>query len=268
MSTQERTHIYFVSDVHLGVPTNASSLEREKLLVRFLDEKAKTAKAIYFVGDLFDFWFEYKNAVPRGFVRILGKMAELSDSGVEIHLFTGNHDMWIFDYLPKELGAKLHREAITFTENGKKFYVAHGDGLGPGDYGYKFIKKVFDSRLCQWLFARMHPNLGIGIANFWSRKSRKSTGSINETYLGEENEWLAIYSKEVLVKEHFDYFIYGHRHLPLEIQLNENSKYVNLGDWIQYFTYAEFNGEHLILKKYPENTPFLAINKKEDGKTN
>lgn len=252
--------LYFASDFHLGVPTPEESLRREKLLVNWLSEIQENAEAIYLVGDLFDFWFEYKQAIPRGFVRIQGKIAELTDNGIPVHIFTGNHDMWIFDYLPSELGVTVHREPIMVEFNGKKIYVGHGDGLGPGDYGYKFIKRVFASKLCQWLFARIHPNAGIGIANFWSRRSRKATGNDDAKFLGEDQEWLAIYCHEVLQKEHIDYFIFGHRHLPLNIQLNETSTYINLGDWIKYYTYAEFDGTNLELKHYPSNELYKAVN--------
>jgi UDP-2,3-diacylglucosamine hydrolase len=254
----KKNHLYFVSDAHLGVPNYANSLYREQLLIKFLNEKSVNAKAFYIVGDLFDFWFEYKHAVPKGYFRLLAKLAELVEQGIEIHLFTGNHDMWIFDYLPKEVGLIVHREPIKIESNKVKMYIAHGDGLGPGDRGYKFIKKVFASKTCQWLFARLHPNFGIGMANYWSRKSRKSTGTSNEKFLGEDKEWLAIYSKDILSKEHIDYFIYGHRHLPMEINLNGQSKYINLGDWIQYFTYAEFDGTQVFLKQYPSNEPYLS----------
>ncbi len=242
--------IYFASDFHLGVPTHATSLEREKKIVRWLDEVKHDAAEIYLVGDIFDFWFEYKTVVPRGFVRLLGKMAEISDSGIPLHIFTGNHDMWIFDYLPKEIGATLYREPIQREYNGKKFYIGHGDGLGPGDKGYKFIKKVFASKVCQWLFARLHPNFGVGMANYWSGKSRKVNREKDEVFLGEDKEWLVIFCKEVLEKEHFDYFVFGHRHMPLNIRLNDNSHYINLGDWIGHFTYAAFDGEKLELKTY------------------
>ena len=243
--------IYFISDLHLGAPTPEASLIREKRFVKWLDEISKDAEELFVVGDLFDFWFEYKRAVPRGFVRCLGKLAELSDKGIKITVFTGNHDMWIFDYLPAEIGCELYREPITREWNGKKFYIGHGDGLGPGDYGYKFIKKVFANKACQWLFARLHPNFGIWLADFWSKKSRMHTGGDDAQFLGEENEWLAIYSKEVLDNEHFDYFVFGHRHLPLDLTVGENSRYVNLGDWISYYSYAEFDGEllHLIQTK-------------------
>ena len=241
--------IYFASDFHLGIPDYASSLEREKKIVRWLDSVKHDAAEIYLLGDVFDFWFEYKAVVPRGFVRLMGKIAEITDSGIPVHWFTGNHDMWIFDYVPKELNVILHRSPVQKEYGGKKFYIAHGDGLGPGDHGYKFIKKVFASRLCQWLFARIHPNLGIGIARYWSGKSRIATGRNDEKYLGDDKEYLAVHSKEILAKEHFDYLIFGHRHLPLEITLGK-SRYVNLGDWVRYFTYAVFDGNELMLLKF------------------
>ena len=245
-------HIYFASDFHLGAPDRASSLKREKLLVQWLDEIAPNAKEIFLVGDLFDFWFEYKHAVPRGYVRLLGKLAELTDRGIPIHVFTGNHDMWIFDYLPSETGVQLYREPIVREWNKKKFFIGHGDGLGPGDHGYKFIKKVFASKISQWLFARLHPNFGIWLADFWSRKSRSHTGDKDEIFLGEENEWLAIYSKEKLKEEHFDYFIFGHRHLPLDLKVGESSRYFNLGEWIKHYTFAQFDGKELKMMEYSE----------------
>ena len=241
--------IYFSSDFHLGVPDYEPSLEREKIIVKWLDEIKKDAEEIYLMGDVFDFWFEYKNSVPKGYVRLLGKLAELCDSGIIVHWFTGNHDMWIFDYLPKEVGVIIHRSPITKEYNGKKFYLAHGDGLGPGDMGYKFIKKVFANPLCQWLFARIHPNLGISMAHYWSRKSRIANGIKDEKFHG-ENEWLVIHANEILKKEHFDYFIFGHRHLPLDIKLNEKSRYINTGEWVNYNSYAVFDGNNLELKYY------------------
>lgn len=249
MSIAERpTKIYFASDFHLGAPDYESSLIREKRIVRWLDEIKQDATEIFLVGDIFDFWFEYKRAIPKGFVRLQGKIAEITDSGIPVHVFTGNHDMWIFDYIPKELGVKLYREPIIREWNGKKFYIGHGDGLGPGDKGYKFLKKVFASRFCQWLFARLHPNFGIWLADLSSRKSRSATGSADEKFLGEENEWLAIYSKEYLQKQHIDYFVFGHRHLPIELQIGEYSTYFNLGEWINYNTFLIFDGEECVLK--------------------
>lgn len=235
--------IFFASDFHLGAPNEEKSAEREKRIVRWLDSIKDEASEIYLLGDVFDFWFEYKRAIPKGFVRLQGKLAELSDSGIKIHWFIGNHDMWIFDYIPKELGVELHRKEITREYNGKKFMIGHGDGLGPGDRGYKFIKAVFRNKVCQWLFARLHPNFGIGIANYFSRKSRASTGQSDATFYGEEKEMLIQFCKSTLEKEHFDFFIFGHRHLVIEHQLGENAWYFNLGDWIQYNTYGVFDGE-------------------------
>lgn len=246
----EKTKIYFASDFHLGVPTYEESLQREKRIIAWLDAIRSDAAEIFLVGDIFDFWFEYKRAIPKGFVRLQGKIAEITDSGIPVHVFTGNHDMWIFDYIPKELGVQLYREPIVRTFNGKKFYIGHGDGLGPGDHGYKFLKKVFASRFCQWCFARLHPNFGIWLAEKSSKTSRASTGKSDEQFLGEENEWLAIYAKEILEKEHIDYFIFGHRHLPLELKVGENSTYFNLGEWINYNTYVVFDGEACVLKTW------------------
>ncbi len=246
---QPNKKIYFASDFHLGVPTNEKSLEREKRIVRWLDEVKQDAAEIYLMGDMFDFWFEYKHVVPKGFSRLLGKIAEITDSGIPITFFTGNHDMWMFDYFPNELGVALYREPIVREYNGKKFFLGHGDGLGPGDKGYKFIKKVFANPACQWLFARLHPNFAMGMAQYWSKKSRMANGISDEKFTGEENEWLIVYAKELLKKQHYDYFIFGHRHLPLDIKL-QNSRYINLGEWIKYNTYAVFDGTNLELKSF------------------
>ena len=235
--------IYFASDFHLGVPSYETSLEREKAVVAWLDYVRRDATEIFLVGDIFDFWFEYKQAIPKGFVRLQGKIAEITDSGIPVHVFTGNHDMWIFDYLPKELGFQLYRAPITREINGKKLYIGHGDGLGPGDRGYKFIKKVFDSRVSQWMFARLHPNFGISLASYFSKTSRAASVTEDKTFLGKENEWLYQYCKEINEKEHFDHYIFGHRHLPLRLSVAENSTYLNLGDWINYRTFARFDGE-------------------------
>lgn len=252
----EKEKIYFASDFHLGAPDYERSLEREKHVVAWLDKIKGDAKAIFLVGDVFDFWFEYKTVAPRGHVRLLGKIAEITDSGIPVHYFIGNHDMWVFDYLPKEIGVQLHHEPIVREFDGKRFYIGHGDGLGPGDHGYKFIKKVFRNRLCQWLFARLHPNFGIGMANFWSRKSRAHTGGDDRVFLGEENEWLAIYARDLLKKEHFDYFVFGHRHLPMEITVGDKSTYFNLGDWITHYTYAVFDGNTLNMKCFKDDPAF------------
>jgi UDP-2,3-diacylglucosamine hydrolase len=239
--------IYFLSDFHLGAPDAATSLVREKKIVRFLDHIKNEAEAIFIVGDLFDFWYEYKKVVPKGYVRILGKLAELTDAGIPIHFFVGNHDMWMKNYFQTELNIPVYFEPKAFTFNGKSFLIGHGDGLGPGDAGYKFIKKIFRNPFCQWLFGIFPPSLGIGLADFFSRKSRAKTGTTDEVFLGEEKEWLVTYCRETLLKNHYDYFIFGHRHLPLNIELNEKSKYINLGDWIKYFSYAVFDGAETTL---------------------
>jgi UDP-2,3-diacylglucosamine hydrolase len=246
--------IYFASDFHLGAPNRETSLAREKKIVSWLETARHDASEIFLVGDIFDFWFEYKRVVPRGYTRLLGKISEITDSGIPVHVFTGNHDMWIFDYLPQECGVTLYREPIVRTINGKKFMIGHGDGLGPGDHGYKFIKKVFANRLCQWLFARLHPNFGIWLATSLSGYSRTTTGDKDRKFLGEENEWLIVYCKEVLQKEHFDYFIFGHRHLPLDYRLNDRSRYVNLGEWLHSESYAVWNGEQLTLHRPDERS--------------
>ena len=243
----QQKKIYFASDFHLGAPSYESSLEREKRIVAWLEEVRVDAAEIFLIGDVFDFWFEYKRAIPKGFVRLQGKIAEITDSGIPVHWFIGNHDMWIFDYIPKELGVKMYKTEIEREFFGKKFMIGHGDGLGPGDRGYKFIKKVFRNKVCQWMFARLHPNFGIGLANFFSRKSRVSTGQADATFYGEDKEMLIQFCKSKLTEKHFDYFVFGHRHLPIEFELSENSKYINIGDWITYFSYAVFDGDKLVL---------------------
>lgn len=251
MTSTTRKNIYFASDFHLGAPNAVESLKREKKIVRWLDEIKTDAQEIYLVGDIFDFWFEYKSVIPRGFIRLQGKIAELTDSGIPIHLFTGNHDMWIFDYLPQELGVNLYRENIVKEFNGKKFLIGHGDGLGPGDKTYKLLKGFFASNICQWAFARIHPNLGIGIANAWSKKSRKSNITYDEIFHGEDKEDLILYCNDYIKNDPtIDYFVFGHRHLPLEIKIGEQAKYINLGEWIKYNSYGIFDGENFELKAY------------------
>lgn len=264
MDSDDQKLIYFASDFHLGAPNYEKSLEREKRIVAWLDHIRPTAKEIFLVGDIFDFWFEYKQVIPKGFVRLQGKIAEITDAGIPVHVFTGNHDMWIFDYLPKELGFTLHRKPVIREFYGKKLYIGHGDGLGPGDKGYKFIKKVFESKLSQWAFARLHPNFGIGLANYLSRSSRASTGQSDELFKGTNDEWLFIYCKEMLKNEHFDHFIFGHRHLPLQFDLGESITYTNLGDWLKYNTYCAFDGTNLHLKTWDgqQGIDFIPVNKR------
>ena len=252
MTLSANKKIYFLSDFHLGTPDAETSLNREKKIVRFLDSIKNDAAQIFIVGDLFDFWFEYSTVVPRGFVRILGKLAELTDAGISIHFFVGNHDMWMRNYFETELNIPVYYEPKTFEFNGKKFYIGHGDGLGPEDKGYKFLKKFFRNPLCQWMFGIIPPKIGLGIANYFSRKSRAVATKEPEHFLGEENEWLLIYSKETLKKEYFDYLVFGHRHLPIDFTINGKSRYINLGEWINYCSYAVFDGTNVELKYYTE----------------
>ena len=240
--------VYFLSDFHLGVPDHASSLVREKKIVAFLERAKADAATIFIVGDLFDFWFEYRKVVPKGFVRILGKLAELTDSGIPVHFFVGNHDMWMSGYFEKELNIPVYHESRVFEFNGKKLLVGHGDGLGPCDHGYKTIKKVFRNPLSKFLFGLIPPFFGIALAEYFSKSSRASTGESDEKFLGEENEWLILYCREKLKEHAYDYFVFGHRHLPIDFQLNEKSRYINLGDWIKYDSYAVLDGTALHLK--------------------
>lgn len=240
--------IYFLSDFHLGAPDHASSLDRERRIVAFLERAKQDAATIFIVGDLFDFWYEYRTVVPKGYTRILGKLAEITDHGVPVHFFTGNHDMWMKGYFEQELQIPVYHEPQAFEYSGKKFYIGHGDGLGPGDHGYKTLKKIFRNPLCQWLFGILPPAAGVGLASWLSRRSRAVTGQIDDRFLGEDGEWLIAYCREILEKEYFDYLIFGHRHLPIDYRLgNSASRYINLGDWIRYNTYAVFDGERLSL---------------------
>lgn len=242
--------IYFASDFHLGVPTYEKSLAREKRIINWLDSIEHDAQEIFLLGDVFDFWFEYKNAIPKGFVRLQGKIANLTDKGIKVHWFLGNHDMWIFGYIPKELGVELHQSEIERVFNDKLFFIGHGDGLGPGDKGYKIIKKIFRAKFFQWCFARLHPNLGIGIANFWSRSSRKKTGDDDSVFYGEDKEMLVLYCKEKIKKKNYNFFMFGHRHYPMDIKISETSRYINTGDWFKKDTYAVFDGEKMELLEY------------------
>lgn len=242
--------IYFLSDFHLGAPNELESRKREDRLVQFLQHAKKDAAAFFIVGDIFDFWFEYKTVVPKGFVRILGCLAQISDAGIPLHIFTGNHDLWMQDYLAKELNANVYFEPQTFTMGKKQFLIGHGDGLGPGDYGYKRLKKVFTNPVCKWLFRWLHPDAGIKLANYFSAKSRAKTGSTDEIFLGADKEWLIIYCKEQSQKMDVDYFVFGHRHFAIDYAINERSHYINLGDWIKLNTYGVFDGNTMQLLKW------------------
>ena len=242
--------VYFSSDNHLGAPTKLESRPRELIFIQWLDEIKEDAGVIFLLGDLFDFWFEYKTVVPKGFVRVLGKLAQLKDSGIDIYFFVGNHDLWMRDYFKDELNIPVFFKPQVFQINNKLFFIGHGDGLGPGDKGYKRMKKVFKSPFFQWLFRWMHPDIGMRIGQHMSVKNKLISGDDDHVFLGEEKEWLATYAKRKLETNHYDYFIFGHRHLPMEIKVGPRSSYFNLGDWINHYTYGVFNGEAFELKNF------------------
>ena len=242
--------IYFASDQHFGAPDYKSSLEREKIFVNWLDEIKKDATHLFLLGDLFDFWFDYEKVVPKGFVRVLGKIAALKDAGISIYFFVGNHDLWMQDYFEKEFDIPIYRKPQEFSFFNKLFLIGHGDGLGPGDKGYKRMKKVFTNPVARWFFKWLHPDIGVKLAQHLSIKNKLISGKDDVVFLGEDKEWLVSYCKRKLETQHFDYFIFGHRHLPLDITLNSESKYINLGDWISYFTYGKLDINGFKLLKY------------------
>ncbi|WP_321825987.1 UDP-2,3-diacylglucosamine diphosphatase [Maribacter dokdonensis] len=242
--------VYFASDNHLGAPTMKESRVRELKFVRWLDTVKKDAGVIFLMGDLFDFWFEYKTVIPKGFTRTLGKLAELSDAGIQIHYFVGNHDLWMNGYFEEELNIPVYHKPQQYTINGTSFFIGHGDGLGPDDKGFKRMKKVFTNPVAKWFFKWLHPDLGVRLAKHLSVSNKLISGDDDAKFLGNDKEWLVLYAKRKLESQHFDHFIFGHRHLPLEIELKNDSMYTNLGDWIKYYTYAEFDGSKLSLKEF------------------
>lgn len=243
-------NIYFASDLHLGTPNYKQSLQREKEFIRWLNLIQKDCEELFLVGDIFDFWFDYAQVVPKGYTRLFGKLAELTDSGIKVHYFKGNHDMWLSGYFEKELNFTIHSNNYTFEKNGVKFFVGHGDGKGPEDYKYKMLKKVFRNPVCKFLFKWLHPDIGMAIANHFSRKSRYGNGERIEKFLGADKEWLIQYINRKETENHFDYYIFGHRHLALEYKINENTTYINLGDWLRFKSYAVFDGEKTTLRYF------------------
>ncbi|MDR0613750.1 MAG: UDP-2,3-diacylglucosamine diphosphatase [Dysgonamonadaceae bacterium] len=247
---------YFVSDMHFGSDVFGSSAAREKRFVRWLDSIQAEVKTLYLLGDIFDFWFEYKTAVPRGFTRFLGKIAEMSDAGTEIHYFTGNHDIWVHDYLPMETGVILHKEPFVTRISGKTFYLAHGDGLGDESFPFKLIRRIFHNRLCRKLFSMIHPTVGIGLAHMWAKSSRMKELAHPSPYFGEHKEHLVLYAKSYIqVHPDIDYLIFGHRHILLDLMLSKKSRMMIIGDWLQYFSYAVFDGKDLALEQFYPPTP-------------
>jgi UDP-2,3-diacylglucosamine hydrolase len=243
--------IYFSSDNHLGAPVQKVSFERELRFISWLDLIKKDAQTIFLLGDLFDFWFEYKHVVPKGYTRLFGKLAELSDSGIEIFFFIGNHDCWVKDYFEKELNIKVLKKPTKFQIDNNKLFVGHGDGLGPGDYKYKFLKLIFRNVITKKLFSFLHPDIAISLGNYLSRKNKIISGN-DKKFSNKENELLYHFCKEKLNEEYFNYFIFGHRHCPLEIDLGNNSKYLNTGDWISFYSYIEYDGTSFSLKYFKD----------------
>lgn len=246
-----KNKIYFLSDAHLGSRSHPDSLETERRLCRWLESVRQDARVIYLLGDIFDYWYEYRDVVPKGFTRLLGKLSELTDAGVEIHFFIGNHDIWLTDYLSVECGLILHFEPLITDIDGKRFFLAHGDGLGDDSRSFHLLRKIFHSRFLRRCFSAVHPRLTIPLAHAWSNSSRLN-GGVQE-YLGEEREHLVQFSKETL-KENPDinYFIFGHRHILLDLSIADESQVIILGDWISYFSYAVFDGETVSLKRWEE----------------
>lgn len=241
ISLHENKKIYFASDFHLGTPNPASSSAREKKITDWLDKTSIDAEAIFLLGDIFDFWFEYKKVVPKGFIRFQGKLAEIADSGIPIYIFTGNHDLWMYDYFSDELGITVFHEPQELDVDGTKFLIGHGDGLGPGDKKYKKLKKLFTNKFAQKGFAFLHPSIGVGLAHRWSRKSRLANTEYDDQFYGEE-EHLLVYCKETEATNHHDYYIFGHRHLVLDLEVGAGSRYLNPGDWVNHANYIEFDG--------------------------
>ena len=238
---REGKKIFFASDIHLGLNTFEKSIEREKRFIKWLDKIKPETQVLFLLGDVFDFWYEYKKVIPRGFSRFIGKLCEFTDSGIEVHLFTGNHDIWIYDYLPAETGVILHRNHVTLNINSKKFFLGHGDGLSPHDKGYRFLKSIFTSKIMQFFFSRLHPNLAMAFGHKWSNHSRLSKG-LSEGYLGDDKEHQVVFAKEYLKTSEVNYFIFGHRHYPMDLKLSETSHLINLGEWIHSNSFASFNG--------------------------
>lgn len=247
-------NVYFLSDAHLGSLAIDHSRMHERRLVRFLDNIKHKAAAVYLLGDMFDFWYEYKHVVPKGYTRFLGKISEMTDLGVEVHYFTGNHDIWMYGYLQKECGVTIHTKPLTTEIYGKVFYLAHGDGLGDNDRNFKVIRSIFHNKTCQRLFSALHPRWGMAFGLNWAKHSRlKRVDGKEPPYAGEDKESLVIYTKEYMkTHQDIDFFIYGHRHIELDLMLSHKQRMLILGDWISQFTYAVFDGEHLYLEDYIE----------------
>lgn len=249
---QEGKKIYFASDFHLGIPNYEESRKREKIIIQWLNSIKPYVEELYLLGDVFDFWFEYRTVIPKGYTRLLAKLAEFTDANIPVHFFTGNHDLWVGNFFEKEIGMKIYKDSVIREINGKKFYLAHGDGLGPGDARYKFMKKCFKNPVLQWAFGTLlHPNFADSIARKSSKNSRLANGNSDEKFYGEK-EWLYIHSKNILQTQAIDYFIYGHRHIAIDLDIDGKARYLNLGEWVKLKSYAEFDGAKISLKYFQQ----------------
>ena len=251
---EEKKKIYFASDAHLGLDLDGHPIDREKKLVRWMDRIKPTAKAVYFVGDMFDYWFEYRDVVPKGYTRFIGKMAEFVDSGIPVHLFIGNHDIWMFDYFQKEVGATVYYDSLEVVLDGKNFYIAHGDGLGDPSLMFRFLRSFFRNKFCQRLYKTIHPRLTVPFGYAWSNHNRrKKIGSEGENYLGEDKEYLVEFSKKYRLSHPIDYFVYGHRHIILDLSIDDDkSRVIILGDWIDKFSYGVWDGTLFSIEVFQE----------------
>lgn len=245
-----RDRIFLASDLHLGVPSKGESREREMRFIQWLDFIQPDCQELYLMGDIFDFWFEYKKVVPKGFVRVLGKLAELHDNGIPIHFMIGNHDLWVRDYFSDELGWNIHKQAITREFYGRKFFLHHGDALGPGDQMYKIVRWFFHSAFMQWSFRQIHPDLGIGIADYFSRRSRKSNMSADKQDYGDQEFLIRFCKAHQESNPHIGGYIFGHRHMPRLFDVLPGKLYINLGDWVHYDTYLEIGPERVSLRSF------------------
>ncbi len=253
--------VYFISDLHLGRTGRLTSKAREQIFIDWLKQISQDAEALYIIGDLFDFWFEYKRVVPKGFVRSLGALAALRDAGLPIYFIVGNHDMWMNTYFETELGIPTTDGLMHVTHYGFQLELGHGDGLGPGDYTYKMLKKFFRSPLCKWAFHRLHPNVGVGIAHAWSGNSREKKPA-PDYYLGDKEEWLVQYClKANSAQPDINYYVFGHRHLPIDFALpHNNARYINIGDWLEHQTYGRLDAQGMQVLSYQHKTPVYSNN--------
>jgi UDP-2,3-diacylglucosamine hydrolase len=247
-------NVYFLSDAHLGSRAIQHGRTQERRLVNFLDSIKHKADAVYLLGDMFDFWYEFRTVIPKGYTRFLGKLSELTDTGVEVHFFIGNHDIWCGDYLTKECGVIMHYEPLTIEIHGKEFYLAHGDGLGDPNKMFQFLRYMFHSITLQTLFSALHPRWSMEFGLNWAKHSQLKREKNRELdYMGEDKEYLVVYSKQYL-KSHpnINFFIYGHRHIMLNLMINKTARTIILGDWINSFSYAVFDGKTVFLEEFIE----------------